>query len=141
MNVTIFGSGYVGLVTGACLAEVGNQVLCVDIDPVRVERLRAGEVPIFEPGLPEMVERGLESGRLAFSTDLAAGVHHGEVLFVAVGTPQAPQWEPFGEGATHLPPQSVSPAAQVVVPGTQRVATHTVPWGQGGAPVCGRCAR
>lgn len=89
MNVTIFGSGYVGLVTGACLAEVGNHVLCVDIDPVRVERLRAGEVPIFEPGLPEMVERGLESGRLAFSTDLVAGVHHGEVLFVAVGTPSA----------------------------------------------------
>ncbi len=89
MNVTIFGSGYVGLVTGACLAEVGNDVLCVDIDPVRVERLRAGEVPIFEPGLPEMVERGLESDRLAFSTDLAAGVHHGEVLFVAVGTPSA----------------------------------------------------
>ncbi len=89
MNVTIFGSGYVGLVTGACLAEVGNHVLCVDIDPVRVERLRAGEVPIFEPGLTEMVERGLESDRLAFTTDLAAGVHHGEVLFVAVGTPSA----------------------------------------------------
>ena len=89
MNVTIFGSGYVGLVTGACLAEVGNDVCCVDIDPVRVERLRAGEVPIFEPGLPEMVERGLAAGRLAFSTDLAAGVAHGGVLFVAVGTPSA----------------------------------------------------
>ncbi len=89
MNVTIFGSGYVGLVTGACLAEVGNDVLCVDIDPVRVERLRAGEVPIFEPGLPEMVEQGLAAGRLSFSTDLAAGVAHGEVLFVAVGTPSA----------------------------------------------------
>jgi UDPglucose 6-dehydrogenase len=89
LNVTIFGSGYVGLVTGACLAEVGNDVLCVDIDPVRVERLRAGEVPIFEPGLEEMVEAGLAAGRLAFSTDLVAGVTHGEALFVAVGTPSA----------------------------------------------------
>ncbi|MBA3414608.1 MAG: UDP-glucose/GDP-mannose dehydrogenase family protein, partial [Chloroflexia bacterium] len=89
MNVTIFGSGYVGLVTGACLAEVGNDVCCVDIDPVRVERLRAGEIPIFEPGLAEMVEQGLTAGRLSFSTDLAAGVAHGEVLFVAVGTPSA----------------------------------------------------
>ena len=87
MNVTIFGSGYVGLVTGACLSEVGNDVLCVDIDPARVERLRRGEVPIFEPGLAEMVARGIDAGRLGFSTDLPVGVNHGEVLFVAVGTP------------------------------------------------------
>jgi UDPglucose 6-dehydrogenase len=87
VDVAIFGSGYVGLVTGACLAEVGNQVLCVDIDPARVERLRRGEVPIFEPGLEEMVASGLADGRLAFTDDLAAGVRHGDVLFVAVGTP------------------------------------------------------
>ncbi|MCC6312547.1 MAG: UDP-glucose/GDP-mannose dehydrogenase family protein [Thermomicrobiales bacterium] len=90
MNVTIFGSGYVGLVTGACLAEVGNQVLCVDIDERRVERLRDGDVPIFEPDLPELVRSGLEAGRLMFSTDLAGGVGHGDVLFVAVGTPSGP---------------------------------------------------
>jgi UDPglucose 6-dehydrogenase len=87
LNVTINGSGYVGLVTGACLAEVGNDVLCVDIDPVRVERLKTGEVPIFEPGLTEMVERGLAAGRLSFSTDVAAGVDHAQIIFIAVGTP------------------------------------------------------
>ncbi|MDQ3468122.1 MAG: UDP-glucose/GDP-mannose dehydrogenase family protein [Chloroflexota bacterium] len=87
MNVTIFGSGYVGLVTGACLAEVGNAVLCVDIDQARVARLCLGEVPIFEPGLEEMVRRHLTSGHLAFTSDAAAGVDHGGVIFVAVGTP------------------------------------------------------
>jgi len=87
MRVTIFGSGYVGLVTGACLAETGNHVVCVDIDPGKVERLRQGEVPIHEPGLEPLVQRMTAAGRLEFTTDVAKGVAHGLFQFVAVGTP------------------------------------------------------
>jgi UDPglucose 6-dehydrogenase len=87
MKVTIFGSGYVGLVTGACLAEVGNDVLCIDVDAEKIARLNQGNVPIFEPGLEQMVTRGISSGRLAFSTDAARGVEHGLFQFIAVGTP------------------------------------------------------
>ncbi|HPB76422.1 MAG TPA: UDP-glucose 6-dehydrogenase, partial [Chromatiaceae bacterium] len=87
MDVTIFGSGYVGLVTGACLAEVGNRVLCIDIDPEKVALLNAGGVPIFEPGLEALVQRNRAAGRLNFSTDPAAGVAHGLFQFIAVGTP------------------------------------------------------
>jgi UDPglucose 6-dehydrogenase len=87
MRVTIFGSGYVGLVTGACLAETGNHVLCVDIDANKIERLKAGEIPIYEPGLDRLVDSGREAGRLEFTTDIAAGVAHGLFQFIAVGTP------------------------------------------------------
>ena len=87
MRVTIFGSGYVGLVTGACLADAGNHVLCVDIDVAKVERLKRGELPIYEPGLEPIVKRWLEAGRLEFTTDVAAGVAHGLFQFIAVGTP------------------------------------------------------
>ncbi len=87
MKVTIFGSGYVGLVTGACLADVGNHVVCVDIDGAKVARLNAGEIPIFEPGLEEIVHRNREAGRLAFTTDVVEGVGHGLFQFIAVGTP------------------------------------------------------
>jgi UDPglucose 6-dehydrogenase len=87
MDVTIFGSGYVGLVTGACLAEVGNNVLCVDVDPEKIALLNAGGVPIFEPGLDEMIQRNREAGRLSFTTDAEAGVKHGLFQFIAVGTP------------------------------------------------------
>jgi UDPglucose 6-dehydrogenase len=87
MHVTIFGTGYVGLVTGACLAESGNQVLCVDIDAAKIERLKAGEIPIYEPGLETIVNNGRESKRLQFSTDIAAGVDHGLFQFICVGTP------------------------------------------------------
>jgi len=87
MKVTIFGSGYVGLVTGTCFAEVGNDVLCVDVDAVKVERLKQGEIPIFEPGLEELVHKNVEAGRLAFTTDVAAGVAHGLFQCIAVGTP------------------------------------------------------
>jgi UDPglucose 6-dehydrogenase len=87
MDVTIFGSGYVGLVTGACLAEVGNNVLCVDVDERKIELLNAGGVPIYEPGLEDMIHRNVAAGRLAFSNDLAAGVSHGLFQFIAVGTP------------------------------------------------------
>jgi UDPglucose 6-dehydrogenase len=87
MRVTIFGTGYVGLVTGACLAEVGNHVVCMDIDPSKVERLERGEIPIYEPGLEAIVRRTVAAGRLSFTTDATAATRHGEVLFIAVGTP------------------------------------------------------
>ncbi|MBL8249096.1 MAG: UDP-glucose/GDP-mannose dehydrogenase family protein [Candidatus Competibacter sp.] len=87
MKITVFGSGYVGLVTGACFAEVGNDVLCVDVDQRKVEMLKRGEIPIHEPGLDEVVKRNGASSRLRFTTDLAEGVAHGLFQFIAVGTP------------------------------------------------------
>jgi len=87
MKITIFGSGYVGLVTGACLADAGNHVVCVDIDAGKIDRLNAGEVPIHEPGLDAVIKRNAEAGRLRFTTDAAAGVAHGLFQLIAVGTP------------------------------------------------------
>lgn len=87
MNVTVFGTGYVGLVTGTCLAEVGNTVTCVDIDTAKVEGLRAGQVPIFEPGLEPMVIENSRAGRLLFTTDAAAALADADIVFIAVGTP------------------------------------------------------
>ena len=87
MRITIFGTGYVGLVTGTCFAEVGNHVVCVDVDAAKVERLNAGEIPIYEPGLEPLVHRNHEQGRLRFTTDAAEGVAHGRLQFIAVGTP------------------------------------------------------
>jgi UDPglucose 6-dehydrogenase len=87
MKVTIFGSGYVGLVTGACLADAGNHVISVDIDAGRVERLNRGEVPIHEPGLEALIKRNLSVGRLEFTTDAARGIEHGLFQLIAVGTP------------------------------------------------------
>jgi UDPglucose 6-dehydrogenase len=89
MRVTIFGSGYVGLVTGACLADAGNQVVCVDIDAAKVERLSRGEVPIHEPGLDELIRRNTAAGRLEFTTDAVKAVDHGLFQLIAVGTPPA----------------------------------------------------
>jgi len=87
MKVTVFGSGYVGLVTGACLASVGNDVLCVDIDADKIERLNRGDIPIFEPGLAAIVSENHDAGRLNFTTDIAASVGHGLFQVIAVGTP------------------------------------------------------
>ena len=87
MKVTIFGSGYVGLVTGTCFADAGNDVVCVDIDAERVARLQQGEVPIYEPGLDDLLTFNQEEGRLRFTTDPAEGVDHGLFQFIAVGTP------------------------------------------------------
>jgi UDPglucose 6-dehydrogenase len=87
MRVTIFGSGYVGLVTGACLAESGNDVLCVDVDEKRIEALKRGEVPIHEPGLDDLIHRNAEAERLRFTTSAAEGVAHGVLQLIAVGTP------------------------------------------------------
>lgn len=87
MKVTIYGSGYVGLVTGACLAQVGNDVLCVDIDPRKIDMLNRGEVPIYEPGLDDLIAENRQAGRLRFTLDAAEGVAHGLFQFIAVGTP------------------------------------------------------
>jgi UDPglucose 6-dehydrogenase len=95
VSIVIAGTGYVGLVTGACLCEVGHSVFCVDIDPKRIERLKAGEVPFYEPGLAALVESGVESGRLSFTTSLKDAYRHSKddrtlsapVVMIAVGTP------------------------------------------------------
>lgn len=87
MKVTVIGSGYVGLVTGACLAEMGNHVVCLDVDARKVEMLGRGEIPIHEPGLQEVVVRNAAAGRLQFTTDAAAATAHGTLLFIGVGTP------------------------------------------------------
>lgn len=88
MRITIHGTGYVGLVTGACLAEVGNHVVCVDIDRAKVADLQQGRIPIYEPGLEELVRRNAAVGRLTFTSDVDTGVHHGPFQLIAVGTPK-----------------------------------------------------
>jgi UDPglucose 6-dehydrogenase len=125
MNVTVIGTGYVGLVAGACLADAGNRVLCLDVDAAKVAQLEAGGIPIFEPGLEPIVRRNREAGRLAFSTDAAAGVAHGELQFIAVGTP------PDEDGSADL--QHVLAAARQIgrhMAGYRVIATKsTVPVG------------
>ena len=88
MRVSIFGSGYVGLVTGACLADAGNHVICVDVDAAKIERLSRGEVPIHEPGLEALIKRNAEAGRIEFTTDAPRAVEHGLFHLIAVGTPR-----------------------------------------------------
>lgn len=87
MKITVIGTGYVGLVTGACLAEMGNHVLCLDLDVGKIDLLNQGELPIYEPGLKEIVLRNAGAGRLQFTTDVSRSVHHGTLQFIAVGTP------------------------------------------------------
>lgn len=96
MNIGVIGAGYVGLVTGTCLAEMGNDVVCVDIDPKRIETLRRGKSPIYEPGLEELLKRNLHENRLTFETDTAVAVSKSLIIFIAVGTP------PCGDGACDL---------------------------------------
>ncbi|MFC0679265.1 UDP-glucose dehydrogenase family protein [Lysobacter korlensis] len=96
MRATLFGTGYVGLVTGTCLAEVGHDIVCVDVDAAKIDKLNNGIIPIYEPGLQPMVQSNHEAGRLRFTTDAEAGIAHGEVIFIAVGTP------PDGDGDADL---------------------------------------
>jgi UDPglucose 6-dehydrogenase len=125
MKITVIGSGYVGLVTGACLAEVGNQVCCLDLDSAKIATLNQGGIPIFEPGLSEMVRRNVEAGRLSFTTDIVASAEFGEVQFIAVGTP------PDEDGSADL--QYVLSAARNIGRNMQRytvvVDKSTVPVG------------
>jgi UDPglucose 6-dehydrogenase len=87
MKITVIGTGYVGLVSGACFADVGNDVLCLDVDPAKIKILEDGGIPIYEPGLQDMVKRNVAAGRLHFTTDVAHATHFGTILFIAVGTP------------------------------------------------------
>src|SRR5437879_6785224 len=106
MNVTIIGTGYVGLVTGACLADAGNSVFCLDVDEKKINLLNENRIPIFEPGLEPVVRRNREVGRLGVSTDVAASVAHGELQLIAVGTP------PGEDGSADL--QHVVAAARAI---------------------------
>src|SRR5688500_9779120 len=106
MKVSIFGAGYVGLVQAAAFAEVGHDVVCVDIDERKIAALKDGNVPIFEPGLEEMVRRTLAAGKLTFSTDPMAGIAHATLLFIAVGTP------PRADGSAEL--SHVKAAAEII---------------------------
>lgn len=87
MRITVIGTGYVGLVSGACLAEVGNEVMCIDVDARKIDMLNAGKIPIYEPGLEEIVKNNVAAGRLSFTTDIEKSVNYGEIQFIAVGTP------------------------------------------------------
>ena len=89
MKITVFGTGYVGLITGSCLADIGHEVVCVDVDQAKIANLQAGDSPIYEPGLDEILTSNIAAGRIKFTTDAEMGVKNGEVIFVAVGTPQA----------------------------------------------------
>jgi UDP-glucose 6-dehydrogenase len=106
MNVTVVGTGYVGLVAGACFADAGNHVVCLDLDAAKVAKLNAGGIPIYEPGLEAIVQRNRAAGRLAFTTDVAASVAHGELQLIAVGTP------PDEDGSADL--QHVLAAARAI---------------------------
>lgn len=93
MRVCVIGTGYVGLVTGVCLAHIGHHVICVDNNVEKVKLMKSGQSPIFEPGLSELMQENSQAGRLEFTSDLAEGVEHGDILFIAVGTPALPTGE------------------------------------------------
>ncbi len=89
MNIAVVGSGYVGLVSGTCYAESGNEVFCVDIDTKRIAQLCEGKIPIYEPGLEELVRRNMKEGRLHFTTDIGEAIKQSMVSYIAVGTPMS----------------------------------------------------
>jgi UDPglucose 6-dehydrogenase len=128
MRITMIGSGYVGLVSGACLADFGHEVICVDKDEAKIAALRNGQIPIFEPGLDDLVETNVKAGRLSFTTDLAKGVEGAEVIFIAVGTPAR-------RGDGHADLSFVYEAARSIAPllknFTVVVTKSTVPVGTG----------
>ena len=90
MKIAMVGSGYVGLVSGACFADFGHEVMCIDKDQSKVDRLHEGVMPIYEPGLEALVEANVKAGRLSFTTDLAEGIRDAQAIFIAVGTPSRP---------------------------------------------------
>src|SRR5574340_109407 len=125
MKISVIGTGYVGLVTGTCLAEVGHDVVCLDVDVNKINSLKSGGIPIYEPGLEDMVKRNVESGRLRFTTDVAESAKHGQIQFIAVGTP------PDEDGSADL--QYVVAAARAIGQNMQEykviVDKSTVPVG------------
>ncbi|MCA0374868.1 MAG: UDP-glucose/GDP-mannose dehydrogenase family protein [Gemmatimonadetes bacterium] len=128
MKITMIGTGYVGLVSGACFAEFGPDVTCVDVDARKIERLRAGEIPIYEPGLDVLVAKGVQSGRLTFTTDLAAAVAGADAVFIAVGTPSR-----RGDGHADLRfvDEAAAQIARALTGYTVVVTKSTVPVGTG----------
>lgn len=131
MNIAIVGTGYVGLVTGTCLAETGNDVVCVDCDQRKVDMLGRGEIPIYEPGLEELVKRNFAAGRLSFTTSLAEAVRGATLVFLAVGTPPSNDgsvdlsalWSSVEELAPHLPAGAVLVLKSTVPVGTNAAVT------------------
>ena len=126
MKIAVVGTGYVGLVTGTCFADSGNTVTCLDINAEKIARLNRGEIPIYEPGLEELVVRNAKAGRLKFSTDSASGVRSAQVIFLAVGTPPSADgsadlsalWKVVDSIAPHLDPQAVVVTKSTVPVGT-----------------------
>ena len=138
MKIAVIGTGYVGLVTGTCFADSGNNVTCVDIDRAKIERLNKGEIPIYEPGLAEMVHENQSAERLRFATDLVAAVAGAEIVFLAIGTPQsengaadlAALWQVVDSIAPHLRPEAIVVTKSTVPVGTcskvmARLKEHT----------------
>lgn len=131
MRIAVVGSGYVGLVTGTCLAETGNEVCCVDCDGGKIDRLSRGQVPIYEPGLEELVRRNLDAGRLRFTTDLAAVAGDAKLVFLAVGTPPADDgsadlsalWSAIEQVAEHLGEDTIVVLKSTVPVGTNRAVS------------------
>ena len=128
MKITMIGSGYVGLVSGACFADFGHNVICVDADAGKIGRLKAGEIPIYEPGLDELVANNVEQNRLSFTTELEASVKSADAVFIAVGTPSR-------RGDGHADLSFVYAAAQTIAGAldgfTVVVNKSTVPVGTG----------
>jgi UDPglucose 6-dehydrogenase len=126
MQIAVVGAGYVGLVTGTCLADSGNTVTCVDINAERISMLERGDIPIYEPGLEEMVVRNSKAGRLNFSTDLSSSVRNSQIVFLAVGTPPAKDgsadlsslWKVVDSVAPYLEPEAVVVTKSTVPVGT-----------------------
>src|SRR5215469_4919604 len=128
MRVAMIGTGYVGLVSGACFADFGHEVICVDNDAAKIERLQAGKMPIYEPGLEVLVARNVEAERLSFSTDISAAVKGADAVFIAVGTPSR-------RGDGHADLSYVYAATEEIAPlldgFTVVVTKSTVPVGAG----------
>jgi UDPglucose 6-dehydrogenase len=158
MRVTVIGSGYVGLVVGACLADSGNDVVCADVDARKVEKLLQGVVPFFEPGLDAIVKRNLEEGRLTFTTEVEQAIRRGGVVFIAVGTPQGDDGSAemrFVDQVAETIGRTLATGENVLVEGIKVVLTKsTVPVGTSdrirglisqrlpeARPDRGRCAR
>src|SRR5205085_1393548 len=125
MKIAVIGTGYVGLVTSACLADSGNDVVGIDIDKQKIDVLNSGGMPIYEPGLEELIERNRDSGRLQFTTDYAAGVPQARIIFIAVGTPETKSasreadlkyiWSATDQAAAAIGKTPVAPGSKVVV--------------------------
>ena len=134
-SITVVGTGYVGLVTGACLADFGNRVTCVDTDTGKIESLRALELPFFEPGLPDLVARNVQEGRLCFDSDLVAALDGAQVVFITVGTPPRRDGMIQNVHACEHPYTTGTFAITGVSPCVDRCRTLWIGWSSG-ASIC-----